>query len=156
MAHTQGLFFSIAKTELIHWCKRKDKDSGPPYSETIQSHIVKSAGQVIKWLGFWLTDNGEMATHFTKRLTLAQGAFWRFQRLSLLGLSPYGARRLAKGILVPILLSGAEFMEPSMKMLGKMQVFWNRILRWITNGFLLHEHLGIVGRSVSSAYSRIC
>ena len=123
--------------DLMHWRKRKDKDSRPLHDVTIQSHVVKPAGQVIKWLGFWLTDNREITTHFTKRLTLVQGAFWRFQRLSLpgKGLSPYGTRRLAKGILLPTLLYGAEFMEPSKKMLGKMQVFWNRLLRWITNGF---------------------
>jgi len=68
---------------------------------------------------------------------MAQGAFWRFKRLSLpgKGLSPYGARRLAKGILLPTMLYGAEFMVPSKTMLKKMQAFWNRVMRWITNGF---------------------
>jgi len=82
-----------------------------------------------------LADNGETATHFSKRLSLVQGAFWRFQRLSLpgKGLSPYGARRLAKGILLPTLLYGAEFVVPSKTMLNKMQKFWNRVMRGITN-----------------------
>ena len=137
VAQSLELSFNIAKTELMHWRKRKDKDLRPPYSVMIQAHVVKPAGQVIRWLGYWLTYNGETSTHFTKRLTLAQGAFWRFQRLSLpgKGLSPYGARRLAKGILLPTLLYRVEFMEPSKGMLGKMQVFWNWVLRWITSGF---------------------
>ena len=86
---------------------------------------------------YWLADNGETATHFMKRLSLAQGAFWRFQRLSLpgKGLSPYGARRLAKRILLPTLLYGAEFLVPSKTMMNEMQKFWNRVMRWITNAF---------------------
>jgi len=33
------------------------------------------------------------------------------------------------------MLYGAEFMVPSKTMLKKMQAFWNRVMRWITNGF---------------------
>ena len=101
------------------------------YSVMLQSHTVEPAGLVVKWLGYWLADNGETSTHFTKWLNLVQAAFWRFQRLSLpgKGLSPYGARRLAKGILLPTFLYGTEFLDPSKTMMNKMQVFWNRVLR---------------------------
>jgi len=51
------------------------------------------------------------------------------------GLTPYGARRLAKGIILPILLYGAEMFDPTVTMIDKMQMFWNRVLRWITNAF---------------------
>jgi len=84
-----------------------------------------------------MADNGETATDFTKRLSLALGAFWRFQRLSLpgKGLSLYGARRPAKGILLPTLLYGAEFLVPSKTMLNKMQKCRNCVMRWITKAF---------------------
>jgi len=102
-----------------------------------QSHVVQLAGKAIKWLGFRLTDNGETSTHFTKRLALAQVAFLPIQRLSMpgKGLTPYGARRMAKGIILPILLYGAEIFDPIVTMIDKMQKFWNRVLRWITNAF---------------------
>jgi len=127
----------VANTELMHWRKRREKGARCESSVTVQSHVVNPAGSVVKWLGYWLADNGETARHFTKRLSRAQGAFSRFQRLSLpgKGLSPYGARRLAKGILLPLLLYGAEFLVPSKTMLNKMQKFWNRVTRWITNAF---------------------
>ena len=102
-----------------------------------QSHIIEPAGKAVKWLGFWLTDNGETSTHFGKRLALAQAAFTRIQRLSMpgKGLNPYEARRLAKGIILPTLLYGAEIFDLTVTMIGKMQTFWNRVLRWITNSF---------------------
>jgi len=102
-----------------------------------QSHVIEPAGKAVKWLGFWLTDNGETSTHFGKRLALAQAAFVRIQRLSMpgKGLNPYGARRLGKGIILPTLLYGAEIFDLTVTMIGKMQTFWNRVLRWITNSF---------------------
>jgi len=137
MAQPLGLSFSIAKTELMHRRKKQEKGARSEASVIVQSHVIKLAGLVVKWLGYWLADNRETATHFTKRLCLAQGAFWRFQRLSLpaKGLSPYGARRLAKRILLPILLYGAEFLMPSKTIMNKMQKLWNRVMRWITNAF---------------------
>jgi len=136
-AQELGLSFSIAKTELMHWRKRRE---GGPRSDSavkIQGHTVEPAGTLVRWLGYWLSDNGETTPHFNKRLSLAQAAFWRIQRLSMpgKGLSPYGARRLAKGILLPTLLYGAEVLVPSRTMMGKMQKFWNRVARWVTNTF---------------------
>jgi len=121
----------------MHWSTRREEGPRSESSGTIQSYVVEPAGKVVRWLGYWLSNNGETTLHFTKRLTLAQGAFWRFLRLSLpdKGLTPYGARRLAKGILLPTVIYRAEFLEPSKNMLNKMQTFWNRISRWITNGF---------------------
>ena len=136
-AASLGLSFSIAKTEMMHWRTRREKGDRSECPIMFQSHVVQPAGKAIKWLGFWLTDNGETSTHFTKRLALAQAAFLRIQRLSMpgKGLTPYGARRLAKGIILPILLYGAEIFDPTVTMIDKMQKFWNRVLRWITNAF---------------------
>ena len=137
IAASLGLSFSIAKTELMHWRTAREKGDRSECNMLVQSHVVQPAAKVVKWLGYWLADNGETFTHFSKRLALAQGAFNRIQRLSMpgKGLSPYGARRLAKGIILPTLLYGAEFLQPTITMLKKMQTFWNRVLRWITNTF---------------------
>jgi len=83
MAQSLGLSFSLAKTELMHWRKRKEQGPRSRCSVTIQSHVVNPAGLVVRWLGFWLTDNGENSTHFTTRLSMVEGAFWRFKRRSL-------------------------------------------------------------------------
>ena len=93
MAQSLGLSFSMSKTDLMPWRKRREKGAKSEAIVTVQAHVVKPAGSIIKWLEYWLADNGKTATHFTKRLSLAQGAFWRFQRLSLSGKgqSPYEA-----------------------------------------------------------------
>jgi len=132
-----GLSFSIAKTKLKHWRKPKEKGERSECTVMFQSHVIEPAGKAVKWLRFWHTDNGEKSTHFGKRLALAQAAFIRIQRLSMpgKGVSPYGARRLAKGIILPTLLNGAKIFDLTVTMIGKMQRFWNRVLRWITNSF---------------------
>jgi len=110
---------------MMHWRTRREKGDRSECPIMFQSHVVQPAGKVIKWLGFWLTDNGETSTHFTKRLALAQAAFLRIQRLSMpgKGLTPYGARHLAKGIILPILLYGAEIFDLTVTMIDKMQKF---------------------------------
>ena len=132
-----GLSFGMAKTELMHWRKPKEKGERSECTVMFQSHVIEPAGKAVKWLGFWRTDNGETSTHFRKRLALAQAAFIRIQRVSIpgKGLSPYGARRLAKGIILPTLLYGAEIFDLTVTMIGRMQTFWNRLLPWITNSF---------------------
>jgi len=132
-----GLSFSIAKTELMHWRKPKEKGERSECTVMFQSHVIEPGGNAVKWLGFWLTDNGETSTHFGKRLELAQAAFIRIQRLSMpgKGLNPYGAKRIAKGIILPTLLYGSDIFDLTVTMIGKMQTFWNRVLGWITNSF---------------------
>jgi len=132
-----GLSFSIAKTELMHWRKPKEKGEMSECTVMFQSHVIEPTGKAVKWLGFWLTDNGERSAHFGTRLALAQAAFIQIQRLSIpsKGLNPYGARRLVKEIILLTLLYGAEILDLIVTMIGKMQTFWNRFLRWITNSF---------------------
>lgn len=48
IAHSLGLGFSRAKTEPMHWWKKR---KGGPHSEasvTIQAHVVKPAGTVVR------------------------------------------------------------------------------------------------------------
>ena len=80
----------------------------------------------------------ETSVHFHKRLALAQGAFSIIKQLSTpgMGLAPHMNRRLASGLILPILTYGADLLVPNSSMLGKMTVLWNRVLRWVTNSFL--------------------
>ena len=75
--------------------------------------------------------------HFTKRLALAQGAFATIKQLSSpgSGLPPYLNRRLAMGLLLPILTYSCDLFSPNATMQDKMTVFCNKVMRWITNCF---------------------
>src|SRR5207302_2290604 len=76
-------------------------------------------------------------THFMKRLSRAQGAFALVKRLAPpgTGLSPYMCRRLASSLVLPILSYGADLFIPTKATLDKLSVFWNKVLRWVTNCF---------------------
>jgi len=106
--------------------KRADKYEHPV---VIDEQCVELAPKVVKWLGFHFEPNHGTWTHFAKRLPLAQAAFERIKRLSLPGrrLTPYSARRMAKGIIVPMLFSRAEFLKPNITMRNKMETFMNRV-----------------------------
>ena len=51
------------------------------------------------------------------------------------GLSSWCNRKLAAGLILPILIYGSDFFSPNTHMLGKLGTFWNRVLRWTTNYF---------------------
>ena len=53
--------------------------------------------------------------HYANRLRLTQATFNRIERLSSLGgrLTPYSVRRMVKVIIIPTLMYGAEFLDPS-------------------------------------------
>ena len=55
------------------------------------------------------------------------------------GLTPYQCRRLAKAILLPTMLYGAEVFQPPATILSKMETMWRRVQRWITNCFRATE-----------------
>jgi len=42
---------------------------------------------------------------------------------------------MAKAIIIPTLIYGAEFLNPSATMRHKMEVLLNQVKRWITNCF---------------------
>src|SRR5437879_9879748 len=79
----------------------------------------------------------ETTPHFTKRLALAQGASATIKQLSPpgSGLPPYLNRRLAMGLSLPILPYCCDLFSPNSTMQDKMTVFWNKVMRWITNCF---------------------
>jgi len=52
-----------------------------------------------------------------------------------MGLAPDINRRLATGLILPILTYGADLFTPNACSLGKMTILWNRVLRWTTNCF---------------------
>src|SRR5207237_4567793 len=92
---------------------------------------------MISSLEYWFTPSLETTTHFMKRLSRAQGAFALIKRLAPpgIGLSPYMCRRLAAGLILPILTYGADLFIPTKATLDKLSVFWNKVLRWVTNCF---------------------
>jgi len=52
MAQFLWLSISVAKTELMHRRKRREKGARSESSVTVQSHVVNPAGSVVKWLGY--------------------------------------------------------------------------------------------------------
>src|SRR5205807_701097 len=50
-------------------------------------------------------------------------------------LPPYLNRRLAMGLLLPILMYGCDMFSPNATVQDQMTVFWNKVMRWITNCF---------------------
>jgi len=93
--------------------------------------------KAVKWLGFHFETNHGTWTHYANRLALAQATFNRIKRLSSPGgrLTPYSTQRMAKAIIIPTLLYGGEFLNPSATMRHKMEVLLNRVKQSITNYF---------------------
>jgi hypothetical protein len=70
-ARLLNLYFSLPKTDLIHWRTLKDKTPRcllPGHVGYFLIHPSKS----VKWLGYWLQDNYSTHQHLTKRLNLAK------------------------------------------------------------------------------------
>jgi hypothetical protein len=131
-----GVSFSIPKTELIHW--RTEKDRSPvSHSPVALRGTLFYPSRVVRWLGYWFTPSLETTTHFLRRLNLAQAAFSTVRQLSPsgAGMPPYACHRLASGLILPILSYGADLFQPTVATSDKMSVFWNKVLRWITNCF---------------------
>jgi hypothetical protein len=131
-----GMSFSVPKTELTHWRTSRDHGARCYTPVTLDGTLFHPAG-LVRWLGYWFTPSLETSPHFAKRLALAQGAFAIVRQLSPpgKGLPPYLNRRLAVGLILPILSYGADLLVPNASSLHKMEVFWNRVLRWVTNCF---------------------
>jgi len=132
-----GLEFSTHKTDLIHWRTPREKVARSEHPIVVDGQCIQPAPKAVKWLGFHFENNHGTWTHYANRLPLAQAAFDRIKRLSSPSgrLTPYSARRMAKAIIIPTLLYGVEFLDPSATMRHKMEVLLNRVKRWITNCF---------------------
>jgi len=131
------LKFSTHKTDLIHWRTPREKITRSEHLIVVDGKCIQPAPKAVKWLGFHFENNQGTWTHYGNRLALAQAAFDRIKRLFSPGgrLTPYSARRMAKAIIIPTPLYGAEFLDPSATMKHKMEVLLNRVKRWITNCF---------------------
>ena len=135
-ANSLGVSFSIPKTELCHW--RMTRDRAPISSAPVcLDGSLFHPSSLVRWLGYWFTPSMDTTPHFTKRLALAQGAFATIKQLFSPGsdLPPYLNRRLAMGLLLPILTYGCDLFSPNVAIQDKMTVFWNKVMRWITNCF---------------------
>ena len=141
IAEEIGVSFSTEKTELIHWRTPKQREEDTREGLELDGVRVHPEKDKQRWLGYWWTPNMNPAKHFTKRLSITQGAFERIQRPSGFGkgLTPYQCRRLAKAILLPTMLYGAEVFQPQATILSKMETMWRRVQRWITNCFRVTE-----------------
>ena len=137
MARLLSLSFFSHKTDLIHYRTPRDPSVVCEHPIKVDEECIQPALKSGKWLGFHLESNLSTRTHFTKRLSQAQAVFERIKRLSTLGgkLSAYRARRMAKAIILPTLLYGAEILDPQPGTQKKMEVFLNRVRRWITSCF---------------------
>jgi len=137
IATSLGLEFSTHKTDLIHWRTPREKVARSEHPIVVDGECIQPAPKVVTWLGFYFENNHGTWTHYANRLALGQAAFDRIKRLSSPGgrLTPYSARRMAKAIIIPKRLYGAEFLDPSATMRHKMEVLLNQVKRWITNCF---------------------
>ena len=110
----------------------------PPSSAGIRlDDLYFSSREEVRWLGYWFTPSLSTNSHFSRRLALAQGAFDAVKSLSPpgKGLPPYLCHRLATSLIAPVLLYGADLFTPLLKMQDKLDTFWRRIQRWVTNCF---------------------
>jgi len=131
-----GLTFSIPKTELIHWLTPQERS--PPSKAGVRlDDLYFSPKDEVRWLRYWFTPSLSPNAHFSKRLSLAQGALDTIKRLSPSrnGLPTYLCHRLASSLLAPNLLYGADLYTPSVRMQAKLDAFWHRVQRWMTNCF---------------------
>ena len=133
-----GISFSVLKTELIHWRTPRQRDSQVCLSPIQLDGEIFDPRDSLRWLGYWFTPTLSTSTHFSRRLALAQGAFALIRPLSPpgAGLAPYLCHRLATSLIAPILLYGADLLKPNAGSLTRLNTFWHKVQRWVTNRFL--------------------
>ena len=130
------VFFSVLKTELIHWRTHSER-SPPSLSPITLDDQVFHPANVVRWLGYWLSPALNTSHHLNYRLALANASFSFIKRLS----SPGGgthhflAHRVAMGLFLPILTYGADLLVPYHRTTQSMNSFWHRVCRWVTNSF---------------------
>jgi len=132
----KGLTFSVPKTELIHWRTPLER-SAPSKAGVRLDDLYFPPNDELRWLGYVFTPSLSPNAHYSKRLSLAQDALDAIKRLSPRGkgLPPYLCHRLASSLLAPVLLYGSDLYTPSVRMQDKLDVFWHRVQRWVTNCF---------------------
>ena len=136
-ASSVAVSFSVAKAELIHWRTPSQRHSPQCVSPIpIKGEVFHPANSV-RWLGYWFTSALDPAAHFSRRLTLALGAFALIRRLSQpgAGLPLFLGQTLATSLIAPILLYGADLFTPSVCTTTRLDTFWRQVQRWTTNCF---------------------
>jgi len=86
-------------TELIDWYTPQERS--PPSSAGIRlDKLYFSPKEELRWLGYWFTPSLTMDPHFSRRLSLAEGALELIKRLCPpgKGLSPFLCHRLASSV----------------------------------------------------------
>ena len=137
IAAPKRLSFSVPKTELVH--RRTPQERAPPATAGVRlDDLYFPPKNEVRWLGYWFTPSLSTNAHFARRLSLAQRALDAVKRLSPpgKGLPPYLCYRLAPSLFAPGLLYGAELFTPLMKMQDRLDAFWRRVQRWVTNCFV--------------------
>jgi len=132
-----GVSFSVAKTELIYWRSRSQRHSPKCVAPIqIKGQVFHSSNSV-RWLEYWFTPALDPAAHFSRPLSLAQGAFALIRHLSPpgAGLPPYLCHRLATSLIAPSLVYGTDLFTPSVGMTTLLDTFWRKVQRWTTNCF---------------------
>jgi len=76
-----GVAFCIPKTELIHCCTNRDRDT-PSQALIHFDGSVFHPKSVLRWLGYWFTPSLATTLYFTKPVAKAQAAFVPIKRLS--------------------------------------------------------------------------
>jgi len=77
-----GVSFSVPKTELIHWSTPSQRRSPKCLSPVRIKGDMFHPRDSLRWLRYWFTPALDSSTHFSRRLSLAQGAFALIRRLS--------------------------------------------------------------------------
>ena len=132
-----GVFFSVAKTELIHWRTPSQRHSPKCLSLIQIKGELFRPRYLVRWLRYWFTPTLDSSAHFQHRVALAQGAFALIRRLSPpeAGLAPYLCHRLATSLIAPILLCGPDLFTPGVGATARLNTFWHNVQRWTTNCF---------------------
>ena len=82
IAVPRGLTFSIPKPDLIHWPTPQERSPLSKAGVRLDD-LYFSPKDKVRWLGYWFTPSLSPNAHFSKRLSLAQGALATIKRLSL-------------------------------------------------------------------------
>jgi len=131
-----GVYFSVPKTELIHWRTPSERTPASTAPIELEGHLFRPS-EVVRWLGYWFTPALSPTHHFRHRLSLAQAVLSFVKRLSYPGaaVSPFLCHCIATGLLCPIVTYAAALLTPTDTALRGMNSFWHRVQRWTTNNF---------------------
>jgi len=135
MATSLRFELSRHKTDKMQWQTSRERVARSKHLIVVDGECIQPAPRAAKWVGFHFENNDGRWTNYANRLALAQAAFDRIKRLSSPGsrLTPYSGQWIAKAIIIPTLVYGVEFLDPSATMKHKMEVLLNEVQGLVTN-----------------------